>query len=315
LIQDWYNPNIDRAKPDFFHQSASSASVRVSPDWAEGMRLRPADGKATAGLYLYPAPVEFVGIKLTQPLAVGKHYRISFQYSHGANVPFGNLGTRIGAGFSVDQENPKVLASSAAPVFSRGWTTFTQDFVADEAYEHLILGNFWSRETSAVKDFEGGKTIFGKCYLFLDNVILEEIKEETKSARTHAKITKPQKLIKKNQTATLAGRDIQKGMTEIVDTDEILVKVYDSKKADGDIVSINYNGQWIVRKRPLKKKPFKIRLPISSNQPNILVLHADNMGTSPPNTATLEYQVNGKKHVVNLRSGLTTSEAITFESL
>jgi len=90
---------------------------------------------------------------------------------------------------------------------------------------------------------------------------------------------------------------------------EVLVEIWDNEKEDGDIASISLNGEVVLSNHlvTLKKYPFLISL-----QPgkNVLVLHAENLGKRPPNTAAITIHYDGKIQTVVLNSDKTTSQAI-----
>lgn len=94
-----------------------------------------------------------------------------------------------------------------------------------------------------------------------------------------------------------------------VPKDSIWIQVSDSNREDGDIISLEFNGQLLLKEYTLttEKKGFRVRL-----QPgvNILTLIAHNLGEIPPNTAALEVErAEGRKRIV-LESDMDTSESI-----
>jgi hypothetical protein len=94
-----------------------------------------------------------------------------------------------------------------------------------------------------------------------------------------------------------------------VPKDSIWIQVSDSNREDGDVISLEFNGQLLIKKYTLRttKKGFRVRL-----QPgvNILTLIAHNLGEIPPNTAALEIErTEGWKRII-LESDMDTSESI-----
>lgn len=94
-----------------------------------------------------------------------------------------------------------------------------------------------------------------------------------------------------------------------VPKDSIWIQVSDSNKEDGDIISLELNGQLLIKEYTLTshKKSFRVRL-----QPgvNVLTLIAHNLGEIPPNTAALEIErAEGRKRII-LESDMDTSESI-----
>jgi len=111
----------------------------------------------------------------------------------------------------------------------------------------------------------------------------------------------------------LQDRELVKRQSAITaSSDYVDIEIYDHQKLDRDIVSINYNGEWILENYTITDKPRKIRLQLNAEGVNYLVLHAVNEGVIPPNTMALEYVQNGKRERIVLNSSLNQSEVIEF---
>ncbi|MBF26020.1 MAG: hypothetical protein CMP49_05875 [Flavobacteriales bacterium] len=83
----------------------------------------------------------------------------------------------------------------------------------------------------------------------------------------------------------------------------VLINIWDDEKIDGDTLSINFNGKWVLKDYHLIKEEKTILLPLKKNEANEIIFHAENLGSIPPNTAAvrLEYD-NGTKKEFNMRS-------------
>ena len=114
---------------------------------------------------------------------------------------------------------------------------------------------------------------------------------------------------------TLKGRIVQYSNKHIINVDSFYVKIllYDNKIQDGDIVSINFNGNWIYKKLSLETKPKEFQLKLNEKGKNYIILHAENVGRMPPNTIGIKYKYHGKDQTVLLQSDLKTSEMLEFE--
>lgn len=101
--------------------------------------------------------------------------------------------------------------------------------------------------------------------------------------------------------------------TEVTtDKEWMTIEVWDGNREDGDIISLNYNGEIILKEYLLKnkKKVLKIKLEKGTSY---LTLIAHNLGDIPPNTAAVSVIRNdGSKKVITLKSDMGTSEAIRF---
>ena len=95
----------------------------------------------------------------------------------------------------------------------------------------------------------------------------------------------------------------------IVKSKNITVEYWDGYTEDGDSVNIYLNGIPIVKNALLTKA--KKSMNISLNKPqNYIILEAINLGTEPPNTASMNIKYDNKVQFVSLTSTLQTSAAI-----
>lgn len=93
-------------------------------------------------------------------------------------------------------------------------------------------------------------------------------------------------------------------------SEQIIIKIWDHGRQDGDIVSIYLNGVQVVTKYYLTyyKKEFKIKL--DPKKSNDLFLYAHNLGDSPPNTVSIEISDGKKSENIILNSDLQSCEAV-----
>ncbi len=95
----------------------------------------------------------------------------------------------------------------------------------------------------------------------------------------------------KLEEMVIGGDTVQFQQTVIVNSPDVYIYAYDHQKIDGDIVSININGYWVVEKFKLDaKKPTlkRHKLTLLPNVDNYLISKAWNVGRIPPNTLTVE---------------------------
>lgn len=105
-------------------------------------------------------------------------------------------------------------------------------------------------------------------------------------------------------------RTVTSGKIMKVDNNVVELELYDHMIQDGDVVSINFNGDWILEKEELERGSKKIKLQLNKEGKNFLLLHADNVGKRPPNTMALSYMFRGSKKEIVLKSDNNTSELI-----
>ncbi|MFK8009531.1 MAG: hypothetical protein AB8H03_24430 [Saprospiraceae bacterium] len=99
----------------------------------------------------------------------------------------------------------------------------------------------------------------------------------------------------------------------VVDKTEFTLQFFDHKEQDGDIISINLNGKWIIENQELKNRPLQVKIKLNPAVENYIILHAENLGKIPPNTCAITYYFNGRKKQVVLNSNLNESEMIRME--
>jgi len=95
-----------------------------------------------------------------------------------------------------------------------------------------------------------------------------------------------------------------------VDDDKVTFNLYDHMIEDGDVVSINFNGDWVVDKHKITAKPYELKVQLNPEGKNYIILHAENVGRRPPNTMAVSYKYNGKTKQIILKSDYDTSEMI-----
>ena len=109
-------------------------------------------------------------------------------------------------------------------------------------------------------------------------------------------------------------RDITTSKRTIkVDNLKFKVSLYDHFIEDGDVVSINFNGDWIIDEMPLLDKKKDLYLQLNEEGKNFFILHAINVGSRPPNTMAVDYSYRGFKKQIILESDLNVSELIEIE--
>jgi FlaG/FlaF family flagellin (archaellin) len=110
---------------------------------------------------------------------------------------------------------------------------------------------------------------------------------------------------------TLRERKINVNTTKIrADKEIVELLFYDHMIIDGDVVSINFNGDWIIVEAELEKQPQSVKLKLNPEGKNYLILHADNVGSRPPNTTAISYKYRGIKREIILKSDYKQSELI-----
>ena len=114
--------------------------------------------------------------------------------------------------------------------------------------------------------------------------------------------TLPTKL--KDREITVASKTIK------VDDEKVTFQLYDHMIEDGDVVSINFNGDWVVDSLKIVSKPYELKVQLNPEGKNYIILHAENVGRRPPNTMAVSYMYNGKRKQIVMKADYNTSEII-----
>ncbi len=147
-----------------------------------------------------------------------------------------------------------------------------------------------------------------------DELVLEEAQTYNVNFASLDKGPVEVKWNRKNKVKKLKNRKVEAGKVVKVNRDFIRISVYDHKRDDGDIISLNYNGNWILQKHELDHAHHELDVFVSKTDenPNYLILYAHNLGQFPPNTVAVlvDDGVQTRKFILN--SDMNTSDVLYF---
>ena len=96
------------------------------------------------------------------------------------------------------------------------------------------------------------------------------------------------------------------------ETNLLEIELYDYKLKDNDIVSVNFNGDWIFKNLSLETEPKKLKLKLNDTGVNYLLIQAESVGIISPNTVAIKYKLGVKRDEIILESDLNSSALIEF---
>jgi len=155
-VEKWKN---FRGSPDYYNTCSDTfASVpcnRLSCQVASS-------GNAYGGLFglnFNNSYREIVGVQLSEPLIIGQTYYVSFKTSavYGGYYGIFWFSNKLGIKFSTQEysENNPVPINNFAHIYSEdiisdtsNWTTIQGTFIADAAYSHVMIGNFYDNQNT-----------------------------------------------------------------------------------------------------------------------------------------------------------------------
>lgn len=165
--------------PDYFHACASTV-----PQNSIGYQ-NAATGNGYAGLFCYgnlSNAREYIGQKLISPLIAGKSYTVSFKTSLSESYEANCYINRLGVLFSTTSyslapcsHNPFLLPPNYAHIYSTdflsdtaNWVVIENSFIADSAYQYLIIGNFFDDNNTIYFIIDTTKVC--DAYYFVDDI-------------------------------------------------------------------------------------------------------------------------------------------------
>lgn len=119
-------------------------------------------------------------------------------------------------------------------------------------------------------------------------------------------------MTEQNIPKVIQGRKVIQSETIELNSPTLVVYVYDNSFIDGDTMSIFFNGEWLLDHYGVTKTKKAITLEFKPNTNNFLVLFANNLGKSPPNTAAILFSDGKTQRFVKLSSDLKTCSALNF---
>ncbi len=315
----WKNPSRQQtglyfASADYLHTGATGQARGENADFGQ---MQPHSGQGFAGLLAWsqqlPGFREYLYTTLRQPLETGRAYTISFYASTGGGNPYGRLAcSHLGVllicrppvqqGYQALVAQPRFALEK--PVVGSDWQRFSFEFIADQPYTCLAIGNFASEAELQFAEVENGR--FPCTYYFLDDVSLTEQPAPPETLAVDDTVVYQLSALDVLMRETLQGRTIDLQQSLEVSSVELELKVWDDRELDDDIISLNLNGEWILQQHKVDRRPLTLQLKLLPNQENYLVLFAHNVGAIPPNTAAISFIDKGKSKRLLLKSDLQT---------
>ena len=143
-------------------------------------------------------------------------------------------------------------------------------------------------------------------------ITLEKMNPQAKPVVTETPVGVPKPVEAQGEFGVVLGRKITHRKEIAVPTQQFKVYVWDGDKVDGDIISLQYNGKWLVQKYTISKTKREFVLDVVPGADNQLILYAENVGQYPPNTAAITYFDGTQERNLSLSSDKVTCGALKF---
>lgn len=181
--------------PDYFHSCANPTHPIFGTPLNNRGHRTPRSGDAYVGLFTHtvftPNGREFVGRALAAPLVPGNTYFVSLFVCQADVAVLGHTTNNIGVRFSTvpfSLVNPDTALNNAhvwttAVVNdSVNWVKISGSFVADSAYTHIGIGNYFSDSASTIVP---GSPLSNYAYYLIDDVCVSESGDDCGFVSTH----------------------------------------------------------------------------------------------------------------------------------
>jgi WD40 repeat protein len=116
-----------------------------------------------------------------------------------------------------------------------------------------------------------------------------------------------------NIPLSLNGRKVTASRPVEVASKNVSLYVWDDDQVDGDIISLNFNGKWVLNNFKLGKKKKVVNVVLDEKGNNFLLLYAHNEGDTPPNTAGISIYDGSSETRLVLKSDLKTCDAVRLK--
>lgn len=99
-----------------------------------------------------------------------------------------------------------------------------------------------------------------------------------------------------------------------VNVTNITLDIFDNGTVDGDSISVYYNNKLLVSNRVLSEKAITVQLLLDEKAAqHEIVLFANNLGSIPPNTATIVVKAGDKRYELHSSASLTENAVLVLE--
>ena len=147
---------------------------------------------------------------------------------------------------------------------------------------------------------------------FGKNLMGAEVPKEFKIDPTAA--ATPAQPIKKDATSTVLTRKNTVFSRIPVNVKNITLDIFDNGTVDDDSISVYYNNKLLVSNQRLTEKAITVNLLLDDKAPqHEIVLFAHNLGSIPPNTATIVVKAGDKRYELHSSASLTENAVLVLE--
>lgn len=97
-----------------------------------------------------------------------------------------------------------------------------------------------------------------------------------------------------------------------VNSPKIRLRVWDNGTVDGDVVTIFLNGNQLTNRLRVSKHRWSVPVTLSSKD-NLLILHAEDLGSIPPNTVAVSIDDGTEEKIIVMNADMKVSGAVLIQ--
>ncbi len=140
----------------------------------------------------------------------------------------------------------------------------------------------------------------------IKKVEVEAVQTEDKKDLTIKPNTKTQDLLRSRENNLV--------QTLLINSEDVLVKLYDNGEIDDDTISVYLDKKLTLSKKRLSTAPITINLKMDESNPDHeLIMVAENLGRIPPNTSLMVVTAGDKRYEVRITSTEQKNAMVRFK--
>jgi WD40 repeat protein len=215
-------------------------------------------------------------------------------------------------------KNKKYFITGSYGSTARVWDSNGKRVIADlKGHRDTVRGFAFSPDDKYLITASFDKTIkIWEVEQEKDSVVVKKITPIVTTSKTIEEVKKTDTITKKEIVEIpkkVENRNVVARKTFDIYTDEFDLFVWDNETVDGDIISINVNGEWILKKHELKKEQKKVHIKLNKNaSENYVIFYAENLGNISPNTSAIKFFDGKKDQFFVMESDFSTNGTIKF---
>lgn len=190
----------------------------------------------------------------------------------------------------------------------------SSDMAFSEDGKLLVTGNFggttklWNTSDNKILQLLDKHTSEVVTFAFSKDAKFIVTGSQDHTVRLWSKPSEKQ-IISKKIPKKIDNRKVEVQRTVTVRSSLVEIHFWDNYQIDGDTISVNVNGNWLLKNYGLDAEPKVLKVEFTAKD-NYLIIHAHNLGSIPPNTIAVSVVEGEEEQFFTLKSDMGVSAAI-----